>query len=218
MANWKMAKAFGRAIVDPAATNGGRDMVLKSKTVQTRPAGTELATPTEAQRAFDRGALDAGVALGDAIENNEIPDEARRIWQNYDFDFERSYGPRAAYERAVKLARTSEDEYLPASAEEFEERYGFAVDGHLPDCGNAIQRQFDNAITNQTDEALEKDFDEGFKAALAKRRGKIRDAMGDARDADESANAGIDDIRKTAIEMLKSGQDIGDVLRILKGE
>lgn len=69
-----------------------------------------------------------------------------------------------------------------------------------------------------TDMQLNKEFDEAFEEALNKRRGKIRGAMGDARGAEEAADAGIDDIRKAAIEMLKSGQDIGDVLRILKGE
>jgi len=72
-------------------------------------------------------------------------------------------------------------------------------------------------IDAMTDRDLQDDFDEAFEAALVKRRGKIRDAMGDARGAEEAADAGIDDIRKVAIEMLKSGQDIGDVLRILKG-
>lgn len=68
-----------------------------------------------------------------------------------------------------------------------------------------------------TDRDLQDDFDKVFEEALDKRRSKIRDAMGDARGAEEAADAGINDIRKAAIEMLKSGQDIGDVLRILKG-
>lgn len=77
---------------------------------------------------------------------------------------------------------------------------------------------FDISTNDMNERALQRAFETGFEKALAKRRGKIRDAMGDARDADEAADAGINDIRKAAIEMLESGQDIGDVLRILKGE
>lgn len=77
---------------------------------------------------------------------------------------------------------------------------------------------FDDMTDIRHEEALQDDFEEAFEEALDKRRGKIRDAMGDARGAEEAADAGIEDIRKTAIEMLKSGHDIGDVIRILGGE
>lgn len=80
------------------------------------------------------------------------------------------------------------------------------------------QKDFDDRTDQREATALQQDFDDGFEEALNKRRGKIRDAMGDARGAEEAADAGIDDIRKVVIEMLKSGQDIGDVIRILKGE
>lgn len=92
------------------------------------------------------------------------------------------------------------------------------VDDLDPDADDKLERAFDAEVDAMTDRALLDDFANGFEEALNKRRGKIRDAMGDARDADEAADAGIDDIRKTAIEMLKSGRDIGDVLRILRGE
>lgn len=101
------------------------------------------------------------------------------------------------------------------------ERIDNAVSGDLgehsydADRAGAYRDKVEDAYT---DMRLRKDFDEAFEEALAKRRDKIRDAMGDARDADEAADAGIDDVRKAAIEMLKSGQDIGDVIRILKGE
>lgn len=80
------------------------------------------------------------------------------------------------------------------------------------------QKDFDNRTDEREATALQQDFDNSFEEALNKRRGKIRDAMGDARGAEEAADVGIDDIRRAAIEMLKSGQDIGDVIRILKGE
>lgn len=101
------------------------------------------------------------------------------------------------------------------------ERLNDAVDADLGENSYDAERAGvyrDKVEDAYTDMQLRKDFDEAFEEALAKRRGKIRDAMGDAHDAEEAADAGIDDIRKAAIEMLKSGRDIGDVLRILRGE
>lgn len=118
-------------------------------------------------------------------------------------------------QRAFKHGMFEGDEEYAIAKDATRERY----DGEDPDVRrNVMEDEFERREDIVTDNRLEKEFDEGFDAALAKRRGKIRDAMGDAHGAEEAADAGIDDIRKAAIEMLKSGKDIGDVLRILRGE
>lgn len=114
------------------------------------------------------------------------------------------------FDRAIKAGAA--DDYLEGASK------GFEDDLKLHKSDNYSADAYDDMTDELTDKALQKDFDEAFEAALAKRRGKIRDAMGDARGAEEAADAGIDDIRRAAIEMLKSGQDIGDVIRILEGE
>lgn len=114
------------------------------------------------------------------------------------------------FDRATKAGAA--DDYLEGASKGFEDELKL----HKSD--DYTTNAYDNKTDKLTDEALQKDFDEAFEAALAKRRGKILEAMGDARGAEEAADAGIDDIRKAAIEMLKSGRDIGDVIRILKGE
>lgn len=118
-------------------------------------------------------------------------------------------------QRAFKHGLFEGDEEYAIAKDATRERY----DGEDPDVRrNVMEDEFERREDIVTDNRLEKEFDKGFEAALAKRRSNIRNAMGDARGAEEAADAGIDDIRKAAIEMLKSGKDIGDVLRILRGE
>ena len=118
-------------------------------------------------------------------------------------------------QRAFKRGMVEGNEEYSIARDATRERY----DGEDPDVRrNVMEDEFERREDIVTDNRLKKEFDKGFEEALAKRRGEIRNAMGDARGAEEAADAGIDDIRKTAIEMLKSGQDIGDVLRILRGK
>lgn len=62
--------------------------------------------------------------------------------------------------------------------------------------------KINRALDADSDKMLQADFDKAFEEALEKHGG----------------DGNIDAVRKSAIEMLKSGQDIGDVLRFLKGE
>lgn len=217
MAMWKkMAAAFGRAVKDPGATQKGRDLVFESKTVKNRTGVPE----TEERRAFNSGEREAGTALTKASEDNEIPDEAKRIWDNYDLDYERAYGPSGAYERAVDRAKIYEDENLPTSPEAFEERYGFAVDGQIPDHKTDIQRQFDNDMTRRTNKSLEKEFDEGFRSAIARRKQDVKDWYGKdfPKDmVDEGADTFEEDLWRVIGELRDKGMSGADILNVLKG-
>ena len=222
MGTWKkIAEAFGRATQDPSATRRGRDIVFGSNTVKTRPDGTKSgALETDARRAFDRGALEAGTTLGKAIEANEIPDEAKRIWDNYDFDFERAYGPRDAYDRAVERARISETDNLPTSAEEFEDRYGFAVDGEFPDRRADIQRQFDNESERRTNRNLRKNASDEWDEAFARRKQGVRDWYGKdyPQDmAEEGAEAFEKQLWEVVDDLKAKGVPAQDILNRIKG-
>lgn len=216
MAMWKkMAAAFGRALEDPSATEKGRDLIVESKTVTGHPDRSRLVDKeTPAQAAFQSGRREANRVLRGAIETAGVPDEAKRIWENYDFDYERAYGPRDAYNRAVERAKNSEDDYLPGSAEEFEERYGFAVDGELPDRKNAVRHQFDEEMERRSDKALEDDFDKAFKSNINRRKERVRGGFGG-----ESAEVFEDQLWNIIDELEangKSGNEILDMLRVDK--
>lgn len=231
MSTWKkIAEAFGRAVENPSATKGGRRMVFDSKTVKTRPDGTDpRALETAEQRAFDSGVLDAATDLGNILEKYEVPDEARRIWDNYDLDFERAYGPRDAYNRALELAKksdesrriwTTDDAPLPSSAEEFEERYGFPVDGDLPDNSAVVQRQFDKTMASRTNKALKQNASDEWDEAFARRKQGVRDWYGKdyPQDmAEEGANAFEKQLWEYVDELKAKGVSAQDILNRIKG-
>lgn len=149
-------------------------------------------------------------AFGRAVQDPERSRAGDRLVRDAAARFER---PREKYE--PEFDRVTREPWT----DEAQDVNRAFVKGELhgwKDASNAknVGKDFDE----MTDRGLQDDFDKSFEEALIKRRGKIRDAMDDVRDADEAADAGIEDIRKAAIEMLKSGHDIGDVIRILKGE
>lgn len=230
MANWKkMAEAFGRATQNPAATERGRRMVFNSKTVKTRPDGTNPRhLETDEQRAFDSGVLDAATDLGNILEARDIPDEARRIWNNYDRDFAQAYGPNEAYKRAIERARTQDEssriftndaENLPASVEEFKARYGFSVDGDMPNRSADIQRRFDkneDAYTNKRLRDTRKDeWDDAFKSA----KEHVKRGYGDSYPedmAEEGADAFEKQLWDVIDELKAKGRSTEDILGALK--
>lgn len=111
MPNWsklkKMAAAFGRAVEDPSATKGGRDMVFESKTVQDAKDRTGDYTvrinekDTPAQKSFKAGRYQGQEASdltydarkrGDADFQKQWDDEAgsytdRDLEQDFDKAF-----------------------------------------------------------------------------------------------------------------------------------
>ena len=87
--------------------------------------------------------------------------------------------------------------------------------------GGAVTQRRNNLEDAATDEALQRDFDQGFEEALKKRGDKVRSAYtleGHEDLSNQAADNATNEIRRIAIEMLKKGEDIGDVLRILRGE
>ena len=221
MPNWKkMAAAFGRAVEDPSATKGGRDMVFESKTVQdAKDRAGDFTTrieekDTPAQKSFKAGRSQGQEAWELNHDAHEI-DIAKRIYDNYDLDYARAYGPDDAYSRAVERARTSEDEYLPTSRDDFEERFGFDIEEGLPEYMEGdLKSNWERDASAYTDFSLDDDFDKAFRSNINRRKEKVRNGFGD-----ESADMFEEQLWQ-AIDELKanghSGNDILDMLRVDK--
>lgn len=212
MPKWKkMAAAFGRAVSDPSATKKGRNLVLKSKTVKEAPGDYRVtAQDTPEQRSYKGGRYQGDEAWELTHDEREIPEEAKRIYENYDFDYERAYGPDDAYKRAVELSGVDDgDRPIPRTIEDFKEMYGFDIGGNMPKHKPGYRKAWEREASGYSDMNLEKEFNDEFDAALKRASSdeSVKSVMGnDAEDA----------LRKTAIEMLQSGKSITDVLDILK--
>lgn len=222
MGTWKkMAEAFGRARALNPNKNPTKGKVLKDGTIElTQKADSPLDDAQFSKSRWDRSvdeAFKAGTRAGQDIKRQaQIPPEARRIWENYDFDYERSYGPRDAYDRAVERARTSEADDLPASAEEFEDRYGFAVDGDLPD--QAARRE--SAEDALTDERLKQNASDEWDEAFARRKQSVRDWYGKDYPedmAEEGAEAFEKQLWELVDDLKAKGVSAQDILNRIKG-
>ena len=217
MAMWKkMAAAFGRAVEDPSATKGGRDMVFKSNTVRNRPGDVAVTgEDTPAQKSFKAG-MYQGREASELTRDTKDWEDAKRIWDNYDAEEARTYGPEDAYQRAV--VRSGVSKYsAPSSAGEFEERFGFSIDDEfkMPE-EHAAGRQanWEREAEGYTDKNLEEDFDKAFKSNLNRRKEKVRGGFGD-----ESAEVFEDQLWNIIDELKangKSGNEILDMLRVDK--
>ena len=228
MAMWKkMAAAFGRAVEDPAATKGGRDMVFNSKTIQNTKdrAGdftTRIEEPdTPAQKAFKAGRYQ-GQEASELTRDTEDWENAKRVWDNYDADEARDIGPNRAYQNAV--VRSGVSKYsVPGSYGDFEERFGFTIDDqfempeeHAP----GRQANWEREAEGYTDRNLEKDFDEGLNSAIARRKQDVKDWYGkDFPKAmvDEGADTFEEDLWRVIGELRDKGMSGADILNVLKG-
>lgn len=203
MPNWKMAKAFGRA--QQLGSKQGRELINNSNTVKNRAGDWQMhGNDTPRQRAYKEGqhqAVDYDYPMGKTIaeerQMQRMDPTAKQVYQNYDFDYERSYGPEGAYQQA---RRGIED--APSSRVDFEDRFGWdPADGPTPS-KRSIDRGIDKAIDEESDRALQKGFDEEFDQAIRRH------------DLSRETEA---DLRNEAIDMLKTGRDISDVLEFLRG-
>lgn len=156
MPSWKkMAEAFGRATrgrnnaenpaIKAARDSYGRDLNNYSADKNARDraesfhAGEEErwlerdkdADAFEDKLSDKRLAKEFEDAFNEVVDRHstKVPDDAKRIYDNYDFDFERAYGPDDAYRRAV---RKSKVEDAPSSTGDFEERFGFDISDEMP--------------------------------------------------------------------------------------
>lgn len=217
MAMWKkMAAAFGRAVEDPSATKGGRDMVFKSNTVKNRVGDADIhGDDTPAQKSFKVG-MSEGREAWELTHDTQDWELGKKVWDNYDAEEARQYGPEDAYQRAV--VRSGVDKYsVPGSPGEFEKRFGFSIDDEfkMPEEHEAgRQANWEREAEGYTDQNLEKDFDNAFTSNLKRRKEKVRGGFGD-----ESADVFEEQLWNIIDELKangKSGNEILDMLRVDK--
>lgn len=220
MPNWtkikKLAAAFGRAVEDPSATKGGRDMVFESNTVKNRVGDTAIhGDDTPAQKSFKAG-MYQGREASELTRDTKDWEDAKRIWDNYNAEEARAYGPEDAYQRAV--ARSGVSEYsAPSSADEFAERFGFEIDDEfkMPE-EHAAGRQanWEREAEGYTDRNLEEDFGKAFTSNIKRRKAKVRSGFGDesANTFEEQLWEVIDGLKANG----KTGDEILDMLRVDK--
>lgn len=214
MANmYKMAKAFGRAMNSRVGRDGKAAKAINRSEIadKANTPGIYKDKDMDAVHAYRRGQNEGTENFWDASDiaderafQNMDPD-AKRIWENYDYDYERSYGPNAAYQRAVELAGVED---APSDINAFREKYNFSAEDSPEARKSDLSRQISRLEDKQSDAALNKDFEQEFDRAVKQH----------TLDDPNRGKWSEDEVRNQAIDMLKSGADISDVLRFLRGD
>lgn len=171
MANmYKMAKAFGRAMNSRMGKDG-----KAAKTINASEIADKANTPgiykdkdMDAIHAYRRGQAEGtdNFYVGRERANEQaarnMDPTAKRIWDNYDFDYERAYGPDGAYQRAVELSGVED---APSTKEEFFDRFGFEV-SEMPEARRSdISRQISNVEDENSAQRLSKTLSDDISTA-----------------------------------------------------
>lgn len=227
MPNWKkMAEAFGRAMNERVGKDTGSRRTINKSSIASdanEPGITGIKHPNSNEIAsYRRGQVNGtenfyvGRDRANANAINNMDPTAKRIYDNYDFDFERAYGPDDAYRRAVELSGVED---APSSPFEFEKRFGFDITEEPRPRTSDISRSISRVEDENSDARLAKDFEDAFNSAV-ERHGydTWKKGSGD-KPLDDGLNGEIhnleregaeDDIRAQMIEELKSGVDLSD--------
>ena len=231
MANWKMAKAFGRAMSERLGKDGKAAKAVNNSEIAKKANTDRLYTgpDKDAVTAYRRGQVNGNenfyVGAERAREStvNNMDPDAKRIYDNYDLDYERAYGPEDAYRRAVEL---SDVEDAPRDINAFRERYGFDISDTPTPRTSDISRQISRVEDENSDTRLANELEEAFDEATERH--------GYDKWRKEAANKPVDDglggeihnvereltedeVRQRMIDDLKRGADISDVLEFGRG-
>lgn len=213
MATWnKMMEAFGNAV--------GRKVGKPNKTSK---MVSDIGHRSESEEFL------SGERKGQFIKNkatdiefdkmyNRLGDEPRAVFSEYSFDDERSYGPRGAYQMAVKRAGVDPND-VPNDIDDWQETFGFDISDPAPQPRN-IGHRAERLADEQTNEALPDDFAKEFKRAedKAKYGNRMKELDGaditDERVADEIGEMSDDTVREEMLrQLLDDKKDISDVIR-----
>lgn len=150
MANmYKMAKAFGRAMNSRMGKDGKAAKAINKSEIASKANTPYLYKDKDidAVNAYRRGQAEGtedwyvGRERANEQAARNMDPTAKRIWENYDFDYERAYGPDGAYQRAVELSGVED---APSSKEEFFDRFGFEVSERPNARPSDVSRQISN--------------------------------------------------------------------------
>lgn len=153
MANWKMAKAFGRAMSERMGKDGKAAKAINNSEIAKKASTPDYPVDKDAGAIgeYRRGQYDGNenyyIGRERATDNaiNSMDPDAKRIYDNYDFDYERAYGPNDAYARAVELSGVED---APRDIDAFRERYGFDI----ADAPNPRKSDWSRQISRVEDE------------------------------------------------------------------
>lgn len=156
MAGWKMMKEFGKAVGkrtgEPNKTSkmiervaGDSDEFLEGKRRGQFLKGK--ATDASYQAMYDR-----------------LDDDAKAVFDNYNIDFERSYGPDGAYKRALEDAKLDAYTEVPTDRQGWIEKYGFDISEPAPRNVD-ISKRVDKLSADESEKALNAEFDKAFDEA-----------------------------------------------------
>lgn len=236
MARWKkMAEAFGRAM-NERMKDGKTAKIINSSEIadKANTPGIYKDKDMDAIQAYRRGQNEGTenfyAGRERAVENaaSNMDPTAKRIYDNYDFDYERAYGPDDAYNRAVKLSGVED---APSSPFEFEERFGFDITESPRPRKSDISRNISSVEDENSSRRLQDEFDKAFDEAVTRRNYNTdydkADRLFTGRRANESMER-FDEMfpdhwkatdeerepmmRKFMIEELKRGTPIEDVI------
>lgn len=159
MANmYKMAKAFGRAMNSRIGNGKAAKAINKSETASKANEPYSYKNHNEdAVRAYRQGQAEGtedfyvGRERANERAAQNMDPTAKRIWENYDFDYERAYCPDGAYQRAVELSGVED---APSTKEEFFDRFGFEVSERPEARHSDISRQISNVADENSTQRL----------------------------------------------------------------
>lgn len=224
--NTKMSEAFGRAMNSRMGKDGKAAKAINNSEIASKANTPYLYKDKDidAINAYRKGQAEGtenfyvGRERANAQAARNMDPTAKRIWENYDFDYERAYGPDGAYQRAVELSGVDD---APSTKEEFFDRFGFEVSESPAARPSNISREISNVEDVNSDARLQKDMEQAFDEA-AERHGYDRWRA-------EAANKPVDDglggelhnvereltedeVRAKMIEDLQKGANILDIL------
>lgn len=169
MASWKMAKAFGRAMSERLGKDGkAAKAVNNSEIAKAANNGVWNDRDIGVIGAYRKGQREGNenfyvgreAATEDAM--NRMDPDAKRIYDNYDFDYERAYGPNDAYDIAVKLSGVED---APPDINAFRERYGFDISDRPTPRNSDISRQISKVEDENSTQRLSAALSDEISAA-----------------------------------------------------
>lgn len=155
MANWKMMKEFGKAV---GKRTGEPNKT--SKMIERAAGDSDEFLEGKRRGQFLKGkATDASYqAMYDRLDDN-----AKAVFDAYDMDYERSYGPNGAYAEAVRRAGVDPND-VPTDLMSWKERFGFDISEPAPRNVD-VSKRVDKLSAEESEKALNTEFDKAFDEA-----------------------------------------------------
>lgn len=156
MPNWKMMKEFGKAV---GKRTGEPNKT--SKMIERAAGGSDEFLEGKRRGEFLKGkATDASYqAMYDRLD-----DDAKAVFDSYNLDAERSYGPDGAYKQALEDAKLDAYTEIPTDRQGWREKYGFDISEPAPRNVD-VSKRVDKLSAEDSEKALNTEFDKALDEA-----------------------------------------------------